>query len=408
MSEREPCSSRAKLSDPAEALARLCERVEPVGTESIDTFQAAGRVLAQGIILDRPSPACDVSAMDGYAVRVADIAGGGELAVGGEVKAGMSGVPLEPGRAVRIFTGAMVPSGAEAVIPRELLIERGETVSVPAGLGVKMGQYIRRAGENGMPGRQLAGPGCVVTPPLLAAAAACGLTDVCVRRRVGVAIIVTGGEVMSVAATPKPWQLRDCNGPALLGLLASACWIDAMPVVYVQDDRDAIAAAITSALTRCDALLITGGVSAGDYDFVPGVLDDLGVMTIFHRLAIRPGGPVLGAVDRAGRPILALPGNPVSAMVTARRLAGPVLRRCGGFTDIYGPAEIVDVEGTAAAPGTFTWFRLVGLTAPGRASPIGGMGSGDWVSAAGSDGFIEVPPGEAACGRRRLYRWAMS
>jgi molybdopterin molybdotransferase len=308
---------------------------------------------------------------------------------------------------MRVFTGAMVPPGADAVIPREQLLEVVDQIVLSTERGVRTGQHIRRRGENGMPGQPLAGPGCTITPPMLAAAASCGKTALRVHRRVRVGIIVTGGEILAGADSPQSWQLRDANGPALFGMFASSTWIDPWPAVLVQDNPNVITHAVTDILSNCDALLITGGVSAGDYDYVPVVLCNLGLTTVFHHLAIRPGRPVLGAVDLLGRPILALPGNPVAVLVTARRLAAAALRRRAGLIDIR-PAEFVEVDDATAAPATLTWFPLVRHTAPGRVALVPGMSSGDWVSAAVSDGFIEVPPGESAHGSRHMYRWTLT
>jgi molybdopterin molybdotransferase len=305
-----PSGPPTSFAHPDAAVAALCDLVESVETETVPWPQAAGRVLAEEVRLDRPSPACDVSAMDGYAVRLAEVARG-TLPIRGEVQAGRPAEAMPAGAAVRIFTGAMIPPGAEAVIPREQVIEQEDHIDLPDGISVQEAQYIRRCGENGRPGRVLAEPGRLITPPVLAAIAACGMTAVRVHRVLRVGIVVTGGEVCAVGDTPEPWRLRDSNGPALIGLLAGPVWLESLPPHHVTDQPEAIAQSVTEALNHCDALLLTGGVSAGNYDHVPAVLRGLGLRVVFHKLTIRPGKPVLGAIDAAGRPVLGLPGNPV-------------------------------------------------------------------------------------------------
>ena len=134
----------------------------------------------------------------------------------------------------------------------------------------------------------------------------------------------------------------------------------------------------------------------------------LGIQKVFHKLAIRPGKPVLGAVDSSGKPVIALPGNPVSALVTGRRVAAAALRTRAGVAAGDAQVEIVDVVDDLPAPEKLTWFPLVRLIAPGRAQLVPGKGSGDWVAAIQSTGFVEVPPGEPARGPRRLYRWSIA
>lgn len=394
------------LMEPGAAIGAIGARVQPVETERIEWHEAAGRVLAEPMVLDRPSPACDVSAMDGYALRLADL-DGGALPVAGEVEPGVRAGRLEPGEALRIFTGAMVPEGAEAVVPREQVEESADRIVFSKGLSVRPGQHIRRRGENAEVGAEVCGAGCVITPGRLVALASCGYGRVLVRRAVTIGVIVTGNEVWGVDQTPPAWVLRDSNGPALLGMIGEAAWASVDGPVFVRDHPDAVREAASSMLERCDALVLTGGVSAGDHDCVPGVLRDLGCEVLFHKLAIRPGKPVLGAIDAAGRPVLGLPGNPVSVMVTASVFGAVALRARAGIESHDGEVMWVDVEGEASAPPSLTWYPAVHLTEDGRAALVRSRGSGDWVAAAGSDGFVEVPAGEPVSGRRRFRRWGL-
>lgn len=392
---------------PDEAVAALHREVQYIETETVNWQQSCGHVLAQSIRLDRPSPACDVSARDGYALRIAD-ATKGTVPVHASIQAGQQARDIPEGAAIRIFTGAAVPTQADAVVPREQVGEEGPCIGLPGHLEIRDGQHIRRRGENGRAGDLAVEPGRVIDGPVLASLAAVGMTQVHVHRRVRVGILITGGEVLGIDEQPKPWQLRDSNGPALHGLLGILPWLEPMAPRYINDQPDAIRTAVEQLLAECDALILTGGVSVGDHDDVPSVIRDIGSKIIFHRLPIRPGKPVLGAVDRSGRPILGLPGNPVSVMVTARRLALPVLRKRAGIKPIETDYELVDAADDMQAPRSLTWFPLVRDDVAGRVALVRSMGSGDWVSAAGSAGFLEVPSGQTVTGRRRLYRWGVT
>ncbi|MEQ9617105.1 MAG: molybdopterin molybdotransferase MoeA [Phycisphaerales bacterium] len=390
---------------PDEAVSAWCGALGTIETEAVPWHSIAGRVLAEPIVLDRPSPACDVSAMDGYAIPSI-----GEtpctLEIQAEVRTGERAPEMPRNAAVRVFTGAMVPAGAFAVLPREQVVENADTIDLPARLGIRAGQHIRRAGENGAAGITLCDPGRLITPPVLSAIASSGHGQrVTVHRRLRAGVLVTGDEVRDIKDAPAPWEIRDSNGPALTGLLSGIPFIESVEHRHAHDDLAAIRDSALELLDRCDVLLLTGGVSVGDYDFVPSVLDEIGARTVFHSLPIRPGKPVLGAVSGTGQPIIGLPGNPVSVMVTARRLALPAMRRVAGIRGASTDYEFRDVESELRAPKSLTWFPLAEELEDGRVSPVASKGSGDWVSATRSAGFLEVPPGEAVTGRRKFYRW---
>lgn len=388
-----------------EAVRAMCARISPVGDERATLDGAAGRALAAPIVLDRASPACDVSAMDGYAVGTLDCAGR-TLRVIGAVTPGREAprFPDDDGAAIGIFTGAMVPPGAEAVIPRECVREEGDRITVNNDADLRRGMHIRRRAENGEAGRVLVESGALLGPAQCAAAASVGAADVRIRKRVRVSVLVTGDEVLSVGAQPDPWQLRDSNGPALNATLQRIPWIDVVGRHHIHDDRARLAEQCEAARRESDALIITGGVSVGDHDHVPEVVRAMGAQVIFHRLNIRPGKPVLGAVTTEGAPILGLPGNPVSVLVTARLLAMPALRARAGASG-GEPTALVEVEGEERAPAALAWHPLVNVGADGRARLTPSRGSGDWVSAAHADGFIAVPAGECVRGLRPFYPW---
>lgn len=388
-------------ASPAVAVGAMVRRCSPVGTEQVTLARASGRVLAQEVVTDRPSPSADVSALDGFAVRVAEAARG-DLPLAGEARAGRAPEELALGHAMPISTGAVVPSGADAVVRKEDASLRDGRVVLRAGAAA--GQNIRRAGENGPAGALVGAVGDLVTPALVGAMATFGVPMVRVYRRVRVAVIVTGDEVVGDEAPPAPWQLRDSNGPAVSAMAASAAWAEAVVLPRIADDPSATRRAILDAACGADFVLLTGGVSMGDHDHVPGVLREVGAEIVFHRVAQRPGRPVLGAMLPTGVPVLGLPGNPVSVLVTARRMARAVAARMAGVPD----GECVPVVRVAGHDKSLDlwWHRLVRLTPEGGARISVGRGSGDVVAAATADGFVEIPPGQSGARAWAFYSWA--
>ena len=377
--------------DPRQARSRLVERLTPVPSETLPLSDAAGRVLAEAVATDRDSPPHDVSAMDGYAVRLADL-GPARLPIGGEVAMGAEPPELPPGQVLRIMTGGCVPAAAEAIVMREDVDEGQGAVSLridPA--SVRPGQHIRRRGENLARGSEVVAAGTAIGPHVAGALGAFGCARPRVHRRVAVAVVVTGDELLDVDAAPSPWQIRDSNGPALQTLLAGLPWVETVSVTRARDEREPLQARIGSALECADLVFVTGGVSMGVHDHVPDVVRACGGEVLFHRLPIRPGKPLLGAVGPAGQAILGLPGNPVSVVVGARWFGTAALRQLGGLPPEPEPfaVRIDDLGPTRLG---LWWFRPVRLVGSAWAELVPSKGSGDLVSAARSDGFVLTPP----------------
>lgn len=410
----------------------MAARLSPLAVESCPLAGARGRVLARDVRTDRDSPAFDHAAMDGYAIRTADLpAAPATLTVVEESRPGRAAPPLPPGPlAVRIATGAPLPAGADAVIPREQVIERhaeprahqsrnvapaAEMIELtPAARATLPGANIRRRGENAPTGTVLASAGTLLTPAAIAALGACGCAVPEVFRRLKVAILTTGDEVVPIHQVPDMFQVRDSNGPVMHALLSAHAWLDADPPVHVADNPGALADAIRAACRHADALVITGGVSMGDRDHTSAAVAACGGEIVFHRLPQRPGKPVLGALiarsESAGggaMPVLALPGNPVSAAVVGMRLALPVLAAGAGMRSALPPLPVPVANPDGQALGLW-WYRLVRLTPAGAAELLDTRSSGDVVSLARSDGFIEIPPRTPVRGgdeRYAFYAW---
>ena len=398
--------SNLPIDSPDAAIDAMVDRLRPVETESVHAIMAHGRVLAQPVVADRDNPACDVSAMDGFAVRVEDLSKS-ILPVSGEVRTGQPTSVMPQGVALRIFTGAPVPAGCEVIIPREHVRESTASIELPPEFKVVAHQHIRHQGENALRGQRIVEPGRLISPAVAAVLSAFGVNRPVVHRRVRLAAIVTGHEVHAVTDHVEPWQLRDSNGPALAAMFAGLPWVDWQGLHHVPDDANRMRDQIAASLGHVDALLITGGVSMGDYDFVPQVLASLECRPVFHKLPIRPGKPVLGAVGAHGQLVMGLPGNPVSMVTTARRLACPLMRHLAGYAQIQPALPRYELTAMDDKTLPLYWMRLGRVLPHGKVELIRSQGSGDIVGLAHSDGFVELRPNERGSGYLPFYRWSV-
>lgn len=400
--------TRWDFDSPAAAVEALAGRLSPVEVETVGLERAAGRVLAAALAADRPSPAIDVSAMDGYALRLDEAKRGGRITVAGEARIGEAPPEMPSSGAVRIMTGAAVPPGADLVVRRERVAESAQEIEIEPDVAASLAQgaNVRRRGENIGAGETVIEPGGVIDAATIGALAHFGCAEVAVHRCVRIGVIVTGDEVEDVGAALPDWRLRDSNGPALAALLGAPGWAAVAPPRRAPDEREALRRAVESSVNGVDALFLTGGVSAGDRDYVPDVLRQVGAEIVFHKLPQRPGKPVLGAVVDGRVPVLGLPGNPVSVLVTARRMGAPALRRLAGVvrTPSSPLVELVNPDDKRL---DLWWHRLVSVESPGRAALTPGRGSGDVAAAARSDGFVEIPPGEAGAGPWPYRPWTL-
>lgn len=396
----------------------LGARLRVVEPERIEVSQATGRILARPILNFRDSPALDISAMDGYAFRYSELenrllrpdsdqaqAGGDCFEVTGVAAAGARRLVLSPDTAIRIFTGGVVPQGADVVIPRERCREESDRVWVTIPLDqIPLGWNIRRQGENAKQDEVGLQAGCCIDGPRMSSIVSMNReSQIDVSRKVRVTIINTGDELMGMDSPIEPWQIRDSNGPLLESMLRACPWIE-WNRVSARDDLSEIQTRLKEALDVSDAVLLTGGVSMGDTDHVPAAVRHCGAEVIFHRLAIRPGAPVLGAVGSEGQLIMGLPGNPVSVAVTFRRLGLELLDRMARRVSGRRKWKI-QVAGSDSKTLGLVWYRLVQIQADGTALLLANQGSGDIRSLGLSDGFIEVPPGSLSQGMFAFYDW---
>ena len=361
-------------------------RVEPP-VETVVLAEAAGRVLAVDVYADRDYPPVDRSIRDGFAVRAADMPG--TVKVIGEVRAGeaFSG-SVGAGECVRIMTGAPVPSGVDAVVMVEYSsVSDGAMTTDRA---PKSGDFINRAGCETREGDVVLTRGSRLRFPHIAMLATVGASKIDVYRRPRVAILATGDEIVPVDAVPKSFEVRNSNTWALAAQVAAA---GGLPTVLpVAPDRLEATIALIEQGLEADLLLLSGGVSAGDYDFVEAALAHCGAEFFFTRVKIRPGAPLVFGRAR-GRHFFGLPGNPLSTAVTFEVFARAALELLSGVAETMFPVVEARITRTLREKGGLTRFLPAILdNGGGRVTPLDWKGSSDVPALARSNAFIIVPP----------------
>jgi molybdopterin molybdotransferase len=387
-----------------EALSRLLASSPRLAAERVALDDASERVLAEAVRAPFDMPSFDYSAMDGYAIETTSFLGEGpwQLPVRGESRAGDPPGVLSPGSACRIFTGAPVPSGADAVVMQERVEREGERATFRA--RPDRLANIRCRGEDLAACAIALEPGTWLRPAHLALAASCDRAWLDVTRRPVVTLIGTGDELRAPGSTPVSGRIPESNGPALRAM-AKRAGAHARVAPLVRDDRDSMTHAFEAALRGTDLLVTVGGVSVGDHDLVRPVLEDLGVQIDFWKVAIKPGKPLL--VGRRGDAIvLGLPGNPTSAMVTFALFGVPLLRATqGDMRPAFAPMRAQLSHDVAHSPGRLDFIRAtVAREKTGLiATPLSNQASGATTSMAGADALLCI---EADRAKALAGEWA--
>lgn len=383
----------------SQALERILERAAPLPCRLLPLDEALGLVTAEPVLAREPVPPFTNSAMDGFALRAADAAGASQdapvrLPVVVEIPAGSpGGVALPPGAAARIMTGAVLPAGADAIVPvEEALAEPGWVVlSAPP----RAGAHVRLAGED-IPGGGVVVPaGRVLRPAELGVLAAVGAAMVPVHPRPRVAVITTGDELVEAGAQPGPGQIRDANLHSL-GAQVRAAGAEVLAFPRVPDRPEAVTAALAAALAQADVVLTNGGVSVGDFDYIKTILAQLGAEEVFWRVAQKPGGP-LGLWQAGGRLVFGIPGNPAAAMLMFEEYVRPALRRMLGHRFLHRPERIGRLAAPFRKPAEdrrLTFLRVSVTDQDGglTATLTGPQGSGLLASMMRTDALALVPP----------------
>ncbi|MEZ5247544.1 MAG: molybdopterin molybdotransferase MoeA [Acidimicrobiales bacterium] len=380
-----------------EARSHVLDRVAPGVPRSVLLADAAGLVLAADVTAAEAVPPFDNTAMDGFAVVARDTdAAPVVLDVVGTVAAGSAAhEPMGPGQAMRIMTGAPMPPGADAVVMVERTNYDEANGRVEVEITVPPGNHVRAAGEDVRPGDLLYPAGTCLTAGHLGVLASVGIGEVDVVPRPVVGVLSTGDELVDDGGPLRPGQIRDSNRRTLLTLLRESGF-DAVDLGLVRDDEAAIEAVFLDGAARCDAVLSSGGVSMGAFDYVKVVLDRIGDMR-WMQIAIKPAKPfAFGLV--ADTPIFGLPGNPVSSMVSFELFARPALRRMAGQSVLHRPTRrAISVDPLGRHDDGKTHFLRVdgGPDETGRwhVHKLGGQGSHQLTAMAGATALAVVPDG---------------
>jgi molybdopterin molybdotransferase len=376
-----------------DALARLMAGARAVSdTETIPTLAAAGRVLAQTQTSALDVPPLDNTSMDGYAVRSADCASGAaRLRVTQRIPAGAVGKPLEPGTAARIFTGAPIPPGADAVVPQEQTTAEGDEVVV--GHAPQPGEWIRRAGEDIRAGATILAAGTRLRAQEIGLAASVGVAQLPVFRRVRAALFSTGNELVMPGEPLPPGAIYNSNRFTLTGLFRMlGCDIEDLGIV--PDTLEATRAALRHAAATSDLIVTSGGVSVGEEDHVKPGVDAEGRLDLW-RIAMKPGRPLaFGAVRRAGggeASFIGLPGNPVSSFVTFVLFVRPFVLRLQGATAVEPRSYAMRADFDWPKPDARREFLRVKSNADGGLDLFPNQSSGVLTSTVWGDGLVDNP-----------------
>ncbi len=376
----------------AEAQHIILSAIHPLGGEELPLLSALGHIAYEDVISPWDIPTVDLSAMDGYTFAAL---AAGPLSVCDVIHAGSSrGETVPAGCAVKIMTGAPIPPGCDTVVPVEDVHVAGDRITLRS--EVRQGDHIRRRGEDVTAGAHVIPVGALLRPQEIGMLSSLGRTSVQVYRKTRCGVLSTGDELLQPGSIPQPGKIINSNSFSIAAQLLDA---GAEPVMLgiARDDREETRRKIAEGL-QADILITTGGVSVGDKDFVREALLDLGGEIRFWKVAMKPGKPVAFAIVQ-GKPVFALPGNPVAAMVAFEQFVRPALLKMMGHTRLFRPV----VRGTLTESvknkgGRPHLVRVAVQLADGRylATPTGNQSSARLTSLTSGNGLVKLPP-EAVC-----------
>ena len=390
-----------------EAWRHIAHALPDYGSESVAVEQCAGRVLRQPVDAERDQPPFHRVMMDGIALCHT---GARRLRIGGTQHAGDPPLAVAGDDCVEIMTGAVLPRGADTVVPFERIRVSDGHAELEAGYEPEPGQFIHRRGSDHGAGTRLLGSGTLLGAPEVAVLASQGLARVEVGRRPAAAVVSTGNELVPAGAAVAPHEIRLSNGPAVLASLLQHGHAGSRHL-HLRDDPAVMRECLGALLEQFPVLLLSGGVSKGKADYVPGIMAELGVEVAFHRVSQRPGKPMWFGT-RGETLVFALPGNPVSALVCFRRYVLPALLRGAGYSGPTAETAMLGADYEFRAP--LTCFLPVRAETDAAGSlvaiPAPTNTSGDFTGLAGTTGFVELERERerfAAGTPVTLHRWRL-
>ena len=395
---------------PADADLLIGQNLQCLPIESLPLAQCAGTVLRENIYAERDQPPFDRVAMDGVALASRGAAVGGRLRLQATQAAGDAPLTLaSPGNCIEIMTGAVLPHGCDCVVPVEEIGLADGAVTLAAHTRIEPWRNVHRRGSDTRQGALLVAAGVQLRAPEVAIAASAGMARIRVSSQPMLAVISTGNELVEPGEPVLDHQIRRSNVYAIVSALR-AHGFQRVADDHLRDDAHEMRERLHFHLETHDVLVLSGGVSMGRFDLVPSVLQELGVREVFHRVAQRPGKPLWFGVAPSGAAVFALPGNPVSALVCYTRYVLPGL--LGSLGHSGGSVERIALGAPVTITPPLTHFLPVRLVQDdwGRAwaQPAPINGSGDFTALAGTDGFVELPPGPNTYPKghvTRFYRW---
>jgi molybdopterin molybdotransferase len=416
-----PSSSNAFRIDVSEAEQLIAAAMPAYGTRRVALAAAANQILRQPIVAERDQPPFDRATMDGIAIASEALHNGvRQFSIAGIQAAGQAAATLpDSNHCLETMTGAVLPAGADTIIPVERIrIDEGEgegedkikhSALLEEDYQPEPGQFVHRQASDHHRDDALIDSGVRIGAPEMAILTAAGNAEVDIAAWPRIAVISTGDELVDVGDAMADFQIRSSNDRAIeTAFVTHGC--DTSTRSRLPDDPQALLEHIRQLHQDNDVLILSGGVSMGKYDYVPGILDELGVKLIFHKILQRPGLPMWFGVSADHKPVFALPGNPISTLVCLVRYVRPAIERAMGLN--HAEPETVQLAEAVSFNADLSWFLPVALQhgADGvtRALPRPTNTSGDFIGLRGTDGFIELPRGsnEFAAGYpARLYRW---
>jgi len=385
----------------AEAREHVLSRIAPGRVEEIALNASLGRHAAIQLLATVPLPGFDNSQVDGYALRAHEAPVHTRLVVSAEQPAGTDRhLSLPPGQAVRIFTGAAIPEGADAVIMQEDVTAAGGAIVIND--AVVQGENIRRTGSDLCRGQKLLRPGQKITPGVIGVLASQGITTVAVHRLPSVAVLSTGDELIPPGQPLQPGQLYNSNGPMITALLNSLGIVDTA-VHHCPDHLEATIETLRSLAETHDAIIISGGVSVGDHDHIKPALQALGMPPELWRVKVKPGKPFVFVHRMEPRPlyVFGLPGNPVSSFVTYQLFVRAALLKLMGSADHGLPAVEAEVTEAMTNDGDRPHY-LRGRYEDGRFSPLGVQASHALFGLSQSNAMLRLEPGSTVAAGARV------
>lgn len=369
-------------------------------TITLPIAKSVGMFCAKNVASPISVPSFDNSAMDGYAMAFEDLKS--EMLISGEVKAGDSSVDkLKSGTVVRIFTGAPILEGADTIVKQEIVtLQNGKFIVDPS--QVKQGEFVRKAGTQCQKGQEVLHTGTEISSGTVALLASLGIKEVKVYDKPKVGVILTGDEVVSSDQELQPGQIYDANGPMLRTAL-SQLGIDVEFVEKVQDEAEAVENLIETLLEKVDILILSGGISVGDYDFVRPALQNLGVKELFYKVAQKPGKP-LYAGTLGAKSIFALPGNPSSSLSCFRIYVSPFIRKFFGDNHAFETQFKFPLAESFRNDSSLTFFLKCTLKA-GEIHLLSGQESFNLIAFNQATGLVEIPASDQKDQKEQVFNY---